>query len=226
MNYITFIGYSSEDNDIAEWIYDCLSRIVQIKPYKAEVYREYGTDFKQRIRDVLFESNFMVVLLGNNGKNSQWVNQEIGFAYALKTTRSQRYRELPYIIPISQKDVQLKGFITKHDIDIIFMDDFSSYSMVMSQIIFTMRSNIVNGLEDKVLNLYVTCSCLDEKGLPFIYQASIPSNETICRVVESVTVESGQEPILEYTCPKCNSKNCVDARTFLPVKTENSPPPL
>lgn len=215
MGYKTFIGYTNEDNDIAEFIYDCLSRIVQIELYKADVYKEYGGDYKQRIQEVLYESNFMIVLLGNNGKNSQWVNQEIGFAFALKTRLESRYRQLPYIIPISQKDVELKGFITKDTIDIIFVDDFSSYAMVMSQIIFTIRRNIANGLQDNVLKLNVTCSCLDERGLPFIYEAFIPSNETICRVVES-----GQEPILEYTCPKCKSKNYVDARTFLPVKTK------
>ena len=93
----------------------------------------------------------------------------------------------------------------------------------MAQIIFTIRRNVANGLNEGTLNSYITCSCLDENGLPFVYQASIPSNKMICRVVESVTVESGQEPILEYTCPNCNSKNYVDARTFLPADIKMNP---
>ena len=88
----------------------------------------------------------------------------------------------------------------------------------MAQIIFTIRRNVANGLNEGTLNSYITCSCLDENGLPFVYQASIPSNEMICRVVES-----GQEPILEYTCPNCNSKNYVDARTFLPADIKMNP---
>ena len=84
MAWKVFIGYSSEDDELAQYIHDCLKRIVQIQPYKAENYLQFGEDFKKKIQNEQDTSQFMIVLLTNNGIRSQWVNQEIGYAYALK----------------------------------------------------------------------------------------------------------------------------------------------
>lgn len=65
-----FIGYASEDDSFAQYIHDSLGRIVQIQPYKAEIYVEYGENFKQRIQNDLHESHSMIVLLTDNGKSS------------------------------------------------------------------------------------------------------------------------------------------------------------
>lgn len=216
MNHRIFIGYSSEDNDKAQYIHDCLDRIVQFKPYKAEMYKEYGEDFKKRLQRELYESHFMFVLLTENGKNSQWVNQEIGFAYAL---RFQRHKDLPRIIPISHKQVELKGFITKDTIDFLFLDNFSSFEYVVANIILTIRRYIPRGLEEGVLKLRVTCfNCVDKKGFPYEYKkALVPSVETLRKIFATHS-----QPILEYTCPHCKATNYVDARTFLSYKAEKN----
>lgn len=214
MNYKVFIGYSSEDDDKAQYIHDCLSRIVEFRPYKAELYKAIGEDFKQRIRKRLHESHFMIVLLTNNGKNSQWVNQEIGFAYALKGRKPQWIRkELPHIIPISEKQVELEGFITKDTLDILFQDSFPSYEYVVANIILTIRRYIPRGGEEGILHLRVTCSnCFDQKGFPYEYDdAKIQDMKTLQK-----RVKSDPQPTLDYTCPQCKAKNSVDARTFLP----------
>ena len=216
MNYQVFICYSGEDNDKAQYIHDCLARMVQIIPYKAERYQAYGEDFKQRIQERLHESHFMIVLLTNNGKNSQWVNQEIGFAYALKRRTPQWIRKgLPHIIPISEKQVELKGFITKDTMDVLFQDNFPSYEYVVANIILTIRRYIPRGEEEGILHLRVTCSnCFDQKSFPYEYDdAKIPDIKTLLKIFEP-----DPQPTLYYTCPKCKAKNYVDARTFLPCE--------
>ena len=214
MSYRVFIGYAGEDDKYAQYIHDSLARIVQIQPYKAEIYLEYGEDFKQRIQNELYESHSMIVLLTDNGKSSQWVNQEIGYAFALKKRPMRRYRELPHIIPISQKHVELKGLITKDSIDILFLEDFPSFEYVMASIILTIRRYIPRRLEESLLKTRITCSnCFDTRGLPFEYEALIPSAETIRR-----TIESQPKPFLAYLCPNCHTENVIDSRTFFSCK--------
>lgn len=155
----------------------------------------------------------MIVLLTENGKSSQWVNQEIGFAFALKR-RPSPYAGLPHIIPISQKHVELKGLITKDSIDILFMDDFQDFTYIMANLIFTIRRYIPRGWEEGILRVRIACStCLDEHGLPFEYEAPVLSAETISRAIAQEP-----KPFLGYTCPRCNNENVIDARTFLPAK--------
>lgn len=104
MQYNLFIGYSGEDKKHAEFVYNCLSQIAEMKPYLAEILPNYGESFKERILNFLDITDFMVVFLTKNGVESQWVNQEIGYATAIK-----RKKHPMRIIPISLKNVQLKG---------------------------------------------------------------------------------------------------------------------
>ena len=216
MVYKTFIGYSNEDKNLAKYTHDSLERIVQIQPYLAEIYPDYGEDFKKRLEDELYDSHFMIVFLTNNGICSQWVNQEIGYAYALK--RRPRLlpllRGLPHIIPISESQTKLKGFITKDTIDILFLDKFPNVELVIANIIFTIRRYIPRGLEEGFLKVRITCSnCLNERGLPFEYSCPIPDNETVCK-----TIEMDSQPVLQSACPQCPVENHFDARTFLPLR--------
>lgn len=216
MTYRTFIGYSSEDDKLAQYIHDCLERIVQIQPYKAEIYLEFGEDSKKKLQNELDNSYFMVALLTDKGMHSQWVNQEIGYAYALKRRLKllPALRGLPHIIPISESQTKLKGFITKDTVDILFLDHFSCFEDVIANIIVTIRRHIPRGLEEGVLGIRITCSnCLNEKNLPFEYIERMPHNEMIRK-----TVELGPQHILRSTCPECQAKNDFDARTFLPSK--------
>jgi hypothetical protein len=156
----------------------------------------------------------MVVLLTENGKNSQWVNQEIGFAYALKKRPERLQKELPFIIPISQRHVTLKGFITKDTNDLLILDDFSSFEYVVANIVLAIRSYIRRGLEAGFLKLQITCSkCVDKKGFPYEFHANIPDNETLQKAIATYS-----PPVLRFICPQCKIENFVDARTFLSVK--------
>jgi hypothetical protein len=46
--YRIFIGYSSENDSQAQYIHDCLAKISEFIPYKAEIYQEFGEDFKHK----------------------------------------------------------------------------------------------------------------------------------------------------------------------------------
>lgn len=219
-SYRTFIAYSSENDEYAKNIHDSLEHIAEVTPYKAEKYPDYGRDFKKRLQNQLFESHFVVVLLTSYGISSQWVNQEIGFAYGLKIARARALSKAvdtqpPYIIPIGESQVELKGFITKDSIDILFADRFASFEDVMACIIFTMRKYVPKGMDEGALTARITCSsCTDEFGLPTVYQGRIPSAERISRLIGLQ-----REPFLEYACSKCGTGNIVDVRTFLPAKS-------
>jgi len=211
MSYRAFIGYSSEDEELAQYIHDCLGRIIQIQPYKAEIYLEFGEDSKKKLQNELDNSYFMVVLLTDRGMYSQWVNQEIGYAYALKRRLKPALRGLPHIIPISESQLKSKGFITKDTIDIIFLDKFP-LELVIANVVSTMRKHIPRGLEKGTLALRTTCSdCVDEENLPSEYESLMPSAETIYKTIEL----SPLQPFFEFPCPYCNAKNVIDIRTFL-----------
>jgi hypothetical protein len=70
--YKTFIAYSGEDNQTAQYIHDSLGKITQLQPYKAENYLDFGSEFKQRIQNEIIDSIFMIAVLTENGKNSQF----------------------------------------------------------------------------------------------------------------------------------------------------------
>jgi len=216
VSYRTFIGYSSEDEKLAQYIHDCLGRIVQIQPYKAEIYLEFGEDSKKKLQNELDNSYFMIVLLTHKGMRSQWVNQEIGYAYALKKRLRllPARRDLPHIIPVSESQAKLKGFITKDTIDILFLDKYTSFELVIADIISTIRNYIPRGVEKGTLTMRITCSnCANAEGVPFEYEDFIPSHETICKAIELYP-----QPLYQYICPNCDAKNVVDIRTFLPVQ--------
>lgn len=211
MVYKLFIGYSSEDKKFAQYIHDCLDRIVQIQPYLAEEYLNYGEDWKIRIMNELDNSDFMVILLTDSGTRSQMVNQEVGYAFAL---RKRLRRSLP-IIPISRSQTNLKGFITKDATDIMFLDRFNYSEDVIANIIFAIRRHIPRGLQEGSLTFKLTCSnCTNGKGFPFEYEVKMPDGESIRKAMKL-----GQ-PIFSIPCSQCHAKNGFDARTTLPYHPE------
>jgi len=215
MAYKIFISYSAEDSKMAEYIYNCLSRIVEFIPYKAEIYQEFGKDFRERLQRELSDSFSMVILLTENGKNSQWVNQEIGYALALQERTEWGRSNEPHIIPISKEKVQLNGFITKHSTDILILEKYTSWEYVIADLITQIRLQIPRGLQGTALHFRITCfGCVDRKGFDYEYREYLPSHQDI-----HTAILSGKY-FLEYKCPKCGTPNSVDVRTFLPHKAD------
>ncbi len=217
--YNIFISYSSADNTLAQHLCDSLGRIVQFRPYKAENYLSFEVGFKQRIQDAIINSFFVIALLTESGKSSQFVNQELGFALAVKfynkavvKAKFNPNRDIPIIIPISRKNVDLRGFITKDSDDILFLENFNSIELLVAYVIFSLRKSIYKGFEGKTLDLTVYCTnCHDKKGLPTGFTINLPQVEIINDLIQ-------KDKALKCKCPKCGKIIQIDARTFLPLE--------
>lgn len=218
MNYNIFISYAGEDNNLAQLLHDSLGRIVQFRPYKAENYLSFEEGFKLRIQNEIINSSFMIVLLTEKGKSSQFVNQELGFALAVKTIRRNlkakfsTNKDTPIIIPISQKNVNLKGFVTKDSDDILFLENYNSIELAIANVILSLRKSIPKGLEGKTLSLKISCPhCNGNTELPYVFEVYLPKIEVINNLVQ-------KDKALKYDCPKCARSIRIDARTYVPLE--------
>ena len=171
-----FIGHSNKDKQYANNFFVCVQKIVPFFPYMAEYYPNLGENYKDRIMMQLERSTFIIFLLTENGINSQWVNQEIGYAYALR----KKNKGIPIVLPISSKKLELKGLITQDSDDMLFSDDFPDYKWEIYNVITKIRSRILKGFDKGTFRIRVTClSCHDKKdNLPFEFQADFPSQKT------------------------------------------------
>jgi len=212
MNLHIFIGFSFSDKDRAYFLHNSLSNISQFQPYLAEIQLTYGINFIKRIQDEICNSHTAIFFLTSSSKNSQWVNQELGYSLGLK--KREKHRNLPHIIPISESNVNLKGMIAKEFTDILFLDAYSEYEDVISHIHYSIRSTIRNGFNQGALNIIIECvNCQDEKNIPLVYQVPIPSQESINKAIEL-----DANPSFETQCPQCQYVNKFDARTFFSVE--------
>ena len=210
-----FIGHSNKDKQSAHNFFICLQKIVPFIPYMAEYYTNPGEDYKDRIMVQLEQSTFIIFLLTENGINSQWVNQEIGYAYALR----KKNKVTPIILPISSNKLELKGLITKDSDDILFSEDFLDYKWEIYNVIAKIRSRIDKGFDKGTFRIRVTClSCNDEKeNLPFEFQAEFPSQKTLDRSILANQIT------YTVSCPQCHTKIPLDIRTWFPIKQPESP---
>jgi hypothetical protein len=212
MPYRIFIGYSHEDEKTADYIWRCLAGIEEFQPIKAERYQLMGEDFKERLQQHLRGSFAMIVLLTEHGKNSQWVNQELGYAYALKT-EPRDFSHLPHIIPISQENVQLKGFVTKDQQDILILERFQDMEFVVASIIQQLRWRIPNGAKEGALHRRLQCPrCLDGRNLSYEWSGNLPAEAETLKAMEL------NQYTWIYECPKCKAECVVDIRTMLPIQ--------
>jgi hypothetical protein len=225
LSYNIFISYSGEDNGLAQLLHDSLGRIVQFRPYKAENYLSFQEEFKKRIQDEIINCNFVIVLLTENGKSSQFVNQELGFALAVSVynrvvkAKLDPNRNMPIIIPVSQKRVELKGFITKDSNDLLFLDKYASPELFVAEIIACIRHFIPKGEKGKTIAVKVTCpDCHDKNGLSLTYEGYLPPVDVMWDLIRK------NQP-LKSECPKCKGIALLDSKTLSPisfVKSEDS----
>jgi hypothetical protein len=209
-----FIGHSNKDEKYANNFFLCLQKIVPFVPYMAQYYTNPGENYKDGIMMQLEQSTFIIFLLTENGINSQWVNQEIGYAYALR----KKNNGIPIILPISSKKLKLRGLITQDSDDIVFRDDFIDYKWEIYNVITKIRSRILKGFNKGTFRIRVTCpSCYYKKdNLPFEFQEDFPSQKTLDRSI------SANQIIYTVSCPQCHTKIPLDIRTWFPEQPQSS----
>ena len=199
-----FIAHTSEDEPQAREICDGLKNIVQFQPYLAQDYPMPGENFKERIQNSIEDSAFFIVILSKNALSNQWVNQELGYACAIKK-RKRGFQ----IIPISSSDLILKGFITRDSEDLILLEKYRGHEEIIADIIYTIRHGI-NALSDKKLRFTVKCKhCKDELNLPFKYAPFLPAHE----VIYDSVVEMGYNS-WSTECPNCKNENFTNIFTW------------
>jgi len=203
-SYRIFIAHTSENEEYARYICSSLSNIVEFDPYLAQDYSSYGENFKDRIQDAIENCNIFIVCFSESALPNQWVNQELGYACAVKKRNPRHY----HIIPISRTDLDLRGMITRHTEDILFEDKFSPEELV-ANIILSIRNIIPRGHTYGVLHVMVKCKhCVDNLNLPTEYQMNLPEQRNLLRTI------STNEDTWYSKCPNCGHRNYVDIYTW------------
>jgi len=204
VEYRIFIAYTSEDTAFAGQIKNSLSKIREFRPYLAVEYPIPGENFKERIQNAIQDSNYFIVILTKDGVASQWVNQELGYACAIRRKKGDFH-----IIPLSSSDINLKGFITKDSDDLLLLDKHSNFAFIIANIILSIRNTIQNGEKEGIFSIEYTCPvCVDDKGFPLKNFGQIPSSNDITRFIEA------GNHLAVYPCSRCSRKININILTF------------
>lgn len=199
-----FIAYASEDAAFAGKIKNSLSKIREFRPYLAVEYPILGENFKDRIQNAIQDSNFFIVILTKDGVASQWVNQELGYACAIRSKKIDFH-----IIPISSSEINLKGFITKDSDDLLLLDNYPDFAFIIGDIVLSIRNTIQNGEKEGIFSIEYTCPvCVDDKRFPLKSFGNILSSNNIIRSIEAGNHLAG------YPCSNCGREINVNILTF------------
>lgn len=99
-NFKVFLSHAEEDYELVYRVWGILSRL-KATPYMHELYPDYRRDIPTGIRDVLRDCSVCITFLTKDGINSQWVQQELGIAYAFDKV----------IVPVIETGLKYKGFV-------------------------------------------------------------------------------------------------------------------
>jgi hypothetical protein len=130
-----------------------------------ELYPDYRNDIPTGIRDVLKHCALCVTFLTRAGIDSQWVQQELGIAYAFERI----------IVPVIETGVQYKGFVQM--IRRIPYNTTNPDSMIY-EVIYAVRTHLL-GHEKIPSGLSITC----QNGHEHNYD--LPSNQEINQAIEA-----------------------------------------
>lgn len=105
MEQSVFISFSVKDNSFVNRLKKRLQNSLYLKPIIITEKRQPGFLNTEKVAIGIIESDFVVPIITKASINSQWLNQEIGFASALKKK----------IYPIIEQSClnDLKGFVNK-----------------------------------------------------------------------------------------------------------------
>lgn len=161
-NFKVFLSHAETDYQLVYRIWSILSRL-KVASYMHELYPDYRRDIPTGIRDVLRSCVMCITFLTNEGINSQWVQQELGIAYALNRV----------IVPVIEIGVEYKGFVQ--------MVRRISYNpgdpdLMIYQVIYAVRTHVIG--HDVIRGgLALTCPNAHE------HDYDLPSNREINQAI-------------------------------------------
>jgi len=139
-----FIAYGEEDKEFAESIYESVEKL-GLECYAFTKVHRSGNWIPETDLEEIKSSEYFVVIITSNSINSQWVNQEIGVAYAL----GKRF------IPICEENIisEIKGFIQNVECIRYRTGSYSNEEECISEIVLKLRE------EKKIDKVKIVCKC-------------------------------------------------------------------
>ncbi|MDH2900970.1 MAG: toll/interleukin-1 receptor domain-containing protein [archaeon] len=187
-----FISYDVRDDTLVRTIARSLEHI-GIEPFLANDHVAVGTKIGDKITESINDSNCFVPIITTNSVNSQWVNQEIAYAYA----HSKEY-DLG-IFPVVENGVTPSGFIDKSREYVSMNRD--NLEQTIYRLMAALREYI-NRNWDTLEEIRIHCKTCSNN-----YKIPLPTQQIIDRAVR-------EESVFPSVCPKCKLQNNLDPRTL------------
>lgn len=184
-----FISYDTHDEELVTKITDSLTRI-GLEPFKVPDHISINADLVDKVIEAIKDSNCFVPIITQTSIKSQWVNQEIGYAYSRE--------ELP-IFPVVEKGLQIKGFIhqSKENIQL----DPENFEDAIYYLIYFLR-NYVNRNLTVIKKISVICKICTKS-----YDVNLPSQENIAKAIH-------EDSLIVTQCKGCKNLNNLNPKTF------------
>lgn len=109
-----FLSYSESDKNKLKALRSAMKKREGLDPIVVSERRKVGQSLAKKVKECMQEADCLIPILTRKSINSQWVNQEIGFAEALRVP----------IVPLVENSLldKLKGFIHKQmDLPFVFI---------------------------------------------------------------------------------------------------------
>jgi len=185
-SFKVFLSHAEEDYPLVYRIWSILSRL-KVASYMHELYPDYRRDIPTGIRAVLRNCAMCVTFLTKNGINSQWVQQELGLAYAFNRI----------IVPVIETGVQYKGFVQM--VRRIPFEPADPEQMIY-QVIYAVRTHIV-GYNEVARGITLTCANHHE------HDYTLPSNHDL-----NEAIRIGH--VYVFKCLTCESSMELNPKTL------------
>lgn len=182
-----FLSHAQEDYGLVYRVWNILFRL-KVEAYMHELYPDYYQDIPTGIRAVLRNCVMCITFLTRHGINSQWVQQELGTAYAFDRI----------IVPVVEDGVEYKGFVQM--IRHIPYQVINPNEMIY-QVIHAVRTHVIQRYDVVASRLALTCPGDHENNY------DLPSNPEIFR-----TINAGK--VFVFNCLTCGAEMHVSPQTL------------
>lgn len=173
-----FLSHAEEDYQLVHRIWSILCRI-KAYSYMYELYPNYGQDIPTGIRDVLRDCDMCISFLTKQGINSQWLQQELGIAYAFDRI----------IVPVIKVGLKYKGFVQM--MRRITYEPADPDRMI-TQVVYAVRTHVI-GHDGVPLGIELTCA----NGHQHDYK--LPSVHYVNQTVKA-------KKVFSHSCQTCKAK--------------------
>jgi len=193
MPYRIFLSYGSGDEQYVRALWDSVSVVDGLELYVAEWVQAAGVSLRDKVAYGIDGSRCLIAFYTSAGISSQWMNQEVGYAYAKRVV----------IIPIKEDYVEIKGFL--EGVEYIKFDPYD-FNNTIYNVLSRLRSIFPQLiLEPRLTNFWITCPTESEKFL-----AVLPTQEEINAVIS-------KNQYFVFTHQKCGTMIHINPKTLRPL---------